>query len=173
MSEQDSRPFPASLRWRLGFLAILSTGALLSACRDVSRFTTAGDHYEGPVVAADFVRVGVDSNVNACLTIDANRLQDSGGSFSTSDGRFHVVPLRPIPAIWHDPLSTLSFGDGRLENLIYAARVNTQFDAGPSDDVLAVVSLMQAGDVEIRVIHPGGALFAIFDLQRASGPCSY
>src|SRR4029077_12487915 len=75
----------------LGVLAILSTAAVLSACRDVSRFTTAGDHYEGPVVAADFVRVGVDSNVNACLPIDANRLQDLGGWLSPSAGGFHEV----------------------------------------------------------------------------------
>jgi len=119
------------------------------------------------------VRVGIGSNVNACLTIDTNRIQDAVGSFSTDDGRFHDVPLRSIPPIWHDPLSTLSFGEGRLQNLIYVATASTPFDAGQGDDALAIVSLMQAGDVEVRLIHPGGALFAVFDLQRASGPCSY
>lgn len=154
--------------------AILFVSACAAGgCRDVSRFTTAGDHYEGPVVAADFVRIGVDPNVKACLTIDANSLQEGGGSFSTDDGRFHEVPLRAIPPLWHDPLSTLSFGEGRLQNLIYGATATTPFDAGQGDDVLVVVSLMQAGDVEIRLIHPRGALFAIFDLQRAAGPCSY
>jgi hypothetical protein len=145
----------------------------ISGCRDISRFTTVGDHYEGPVVPADFVRVGIQANTKACLTIDTNRLQDTGGSLSTDDGRFHLAPLRPIPPIWHDPLSTLSFGEGRLENLIYAATASTSFGDAGGDDVVAVISFMQAGDVEIRLIHPSGALFAVFDLVRAPGACSY
>jgi hypothetical protein len=145
----------------------------LAGCRDVSRFTTSGDHYEGTVVPADFVRVGIGADTKACLTIDANRLQEAGGTFSTDDGRFRAVPLRSIAPIWHDPLSTLSFGEGRLENLIYGVATSSPFDGGAGDDVLVVISLMQAGDVEVRLVHPRGDLFAVFDLQRAPGSCSY
>ena len=144
-----------------------------SGCRDISRFTTAGDHYEGPVVAADFVRTGIDANTKACLTIDTSRLQETGGLLSTDDGRFHASPLRPIPPIWHDPLSTLSFGEGRVQNLIYGATASAPIGDAGGDDVLAVISLMQAGDVEVRLIHPSGALFGIFDLERGPGACSY
>jgi hypothetical protein len=122
------------------------------------------------------VRTGIDANTNACLTIDADRLQDSPGALSTDDGRFQAAPLLSIQQIWHDPLSTLSFGEGRVQNLIYAATASTPFDGGRpgmGDEVLVVVSLMQAGDVEVRLIHPSGALFGVFDLQRKHGPCSF
>jgi hypothetical protein len=158
-----------------------------AGCRDLSSFTTSGAHYEGDVVQGDFVRVGVDPSTRACLTLDADHLQDAPGAISTNDGRFSAVPLRPIPQIWHDPLSTLSFGEGRLKNLVYAATASTSLGDGQRDDVLAVVSLMQAGDVEVRLIRgapdlhadggappgSGGVLFAVFDLARGPGPCLY
>src|ERR1700680_3567650 len=127
--------------------------AVSAGCHDLSSFPTAGAHYEGPVVQGDFVRAGVDVTARSCLTIDADHLQDAPGAFSTSDGRFHNVALRPIPQIWHDPLSTLSFGEGRLRNLVYVATASTPFVDGHGDDVFIVVSLMQAGDVEIRMLR--------------------
>lgn len=169
---------------------LLIGGAIVAAstgCHDVSNFSTAGGHYDGPVIQADFVRAGVGSATMACLTIDADHLQDAPGAISTSDGRFQAVPLRPIPQIWHDPLSTLSFGEGRLRNLLYVATASVSFGDGQGDDVLVVVSLMQAGDVEVRLIRgapnlpteggpapsAGSSVFAVFDLTRKSGSCSY
>jgi hypothetical protein len=163
---------------------VLVTGA---GCRDLSSFTTAGAHYEGQVVQGDFVRAGVDPAAKSCLTLDADHLEDVPGTLSTSDGRFHAAALRPIPQIWHDPLSTLSFGEGRLRNLVYLATATIPFADGRGDDVLIVLSLMQGGDVEVRLIRgaPGlstdagtvpssaGNLFAVFDLVRGPGPCSY
>jgi hypothetical protein len=156
-------------------------------CRDLSGFTTAGDHFEGMVVAGDFVRAGVDAGTSLCLTIDANHLQDDPGAISMSDGRFQTTSLRPIPQIWHDPLSTLSFGEGRLKNLVYIATATASFSDGKSDDVVVVLSLMQSGHVEARLIRgapgllsDGGStstagenLFAVFDLTREPGPCSF
>ncbi|HLK40721.1 MAG TPA: hypothetical protein VKU41_28405, partial [Polyangiaceae bacterium] len=74
--------------------------AAASACRDLSSFSTGGDRFEGAIVSGDFVRAGVDATTNLCLTIDTDHLQDAPGALSTSDGRFHVVSLRPIPQIW-------------------------------------------------------------------------
>jgi hypothetical protein len=169
--------------WPLSLLPLVC----VAGCRDLSSFTTSGAHYEGDVVQGDFVRVGLDATTKACLTIDADHLQDLPGAISTSDGRFSAVPLRPIPQIWHDPLSTLSFGEGRLKNLVYVATASMPFVDGRGDNVLAVVSLMQAGDVEVRLIrgapdvandagaapNSGSILFAVFDLVRRPGPCSY
>ena len=160
---------------------------LCVSCRDLSSFSTGGDRYEGAVVAADFVRAGIGPSVNACLTIDTDHLQDGPGSLSTNDARFHGAPLRPIPQIWHDPLSTLSFGEGRLRNLLYVATASVPFGDGSGDDVFVVVSLMQSGGVEVRLLRgaPGSPtdggtaaqstsnFFAVFDLARAPGPCSY
>jgi hypothetical protein len=114
-----------------------------------------------------------------CLTLDADHLQDAPGALSTDDGSFSRSALRPIPQIWHDPLSTLSFGEGRIKNLVYVATSIT------GDDVFVVVSLMQSGGVEVRLLRgapglpadagssAGGNLFAVFDLSRKSGPCSF
>lgn len=166
--------------------ALAVIGAV-SACRDLSSFSTGGDRFEGAVVSGDFVRAGVDVTTDLCLTIDTDHLQDAPGALSTSDGRFHLVPLRPIPQIWHDPLSTLSFGEGRLKNLIYVATASAPFGDGNGEDVFVVVSLMQSGDVEVRLLRgapgtaadggptpaAGGNLFAVFALSRQHGPCSY
>jgi hypothetical protein len=164
--------------------AALLLGAL--GCRDLSSFTTAGGSYQGAVVAADFVRAGVDSGTNLCLTLDADHLQDAPGALSTSDGRFHAVPMRTIPQIWQDPLSTLAFGEGRIKNLVYVATASTPFADGNGNDVFVVVSLMQSGDVEVRLLRgapasvsdgapstTAGNLFAVFGLSRQSVPCSY
>jgi hypothetical protein len=167
-------------------LAFAALGAV-PACRDLSSFSTGGDRYEGAVVSGDFVRAGVDTSTSLCLTIDTDHLQDAPGAISTSDGRFHGVALRPIPQIWHDPLSTLSFGEGRLKNLVYVVTATRPFGDGNGDDVFAVVSLMQSGDVEVRLLRgapgvapdggpttaAGGNLFAVFALSRQHGPCSY
>jgi hypothetical protein len=157
----------------------LSVAAVLG-CSDVTRFTNSGDHYQGTVVAGDFVRAGINPSTGLCLVLDASHLQDAPGTLSTSDGRFASTPLRPIPQIWHDPLSTLAFGDGRVQNLVYIA--TPIVDADALGDVVAVVSLMQSGGVEIRLFRgapeidagPGGNnLFGVFSLTRESGPCSF
>jgi hypothetical protein len=156
---------------------------LLTACRDLTGFTNKGDHFEGAVVAGDFVRAGFDSNVSLCLVIDSNHLQDAPGVVSTSDGRFARASLRPIPQIWHDPLSTLTFGEGREQNLLYVASPDADADA--AGDALLVVSLMQGGGVEARVLRgapavgsaqggsSGSNLFGVFSLSREPGPCAY
>jgi hypothetical protein len=165
----------------------LCLGIGCAACRDLSSFSTAGDRFEGAVVQGDFVRAGVGPLTSLCLTLDTDHLQDAPGAISTDDGRFHAAPLRSIPQIWHDPLSTLSFGDGRVKNLVYAAAMSTP-SGGAGEDVLVVVSLMQSGTVEVRLIRgapgaapsggdsgstSGGNVFAVFDLTRQQGPCSY
>jgi hypothetical protein len=158
-------------------------------CRDLSRFTSGGDRFEGPVVHGDFVRAGVDPSVTVCMTIDTDHLQDTPGRISSSDGRFKTEPLRPIPQLWHDPLSTLSFGEGREKNLVYVASPSASFaDGGDGGDVMVVVSLMTTGAIEVRLLRgappanaadagattaPPSNVFAIFDLARQSGPCSY
>jgi hypothetical protein len=153
-------------------------------CHDLSRFSNSGDHYEGPVVAGDFLRAGFGASTALCLVIDANHLQDAPGYVSSSDGRFDATPLRPIPQIWHDPLSTLAFGEGRVQNSIYVATPDTDADTG--GDVVVVMSLMQSGGVEARILRGAPAvdagaamsptqpnLFGVFTLSRAGGPCSF
>jgi hypothetical protein len=160
---------------------------LSAGCRDAARFSSNGDRFQGGVVKGSFVRSGVGEETRMCLTLDTDHLQDAPGVITTSDGRFTAVPLRPIPQIWHDPLSTLNFGDGRVQNLVYAASP-LPGDAGDSEaqDVMVIVSLMQSDHVEVRLLRgapqsdagspPAGtsqALFAVFNLDRRPGPCAF
>jgi len=149
-------------------------------CNDVGRFSNSGDHYGGPIVAGGDVLQGFDAGTGLCLVLDANHLQDRPGTISTNDNRFANTPLRPIPAIWHDPLSSLSFGEGRVQNLVYV--VTPLADADGFGDVYAVVSLMQSGSVEVRLFRgapPLGGdpspdnLFGVFPLTRETGQCSF
>jgi hypothetical protein len=167
----DLVPLPREL-----YLAIPAV-VMAVGCRDVHGFSTgAGHHYEGTVIAPNFVRSGVDVGTKLCLTIDTDHLQDAPGAVSTSDGRFAAAALRPIPQFWHDPLSTMQFGEGRTKNLLYAA-TPTQ---GDTTDVSVIVSLMDAGNVEVRLLRGapledgGGApLFAVFGLDRRDGACPF
>jgi hypothetical protein len=160
----------------------------VSGCRDLSQFSTGGDHYEGVVVGGGFVRAGVDAQVSLCLSLDTAHLQDAPGTITTSDGRFQSAPLRPIPQLWHDPLSTLSFGEGRRMNLLYVSAPNGA-DAAVEPDVTVVVSLMQSESIEVRLLRgaprldastttddagaKAGYVFAVFPLDRRGGACSF
>jgi hypothetical protein len=168
---------------------MLGVGAVLVAsaigCRDVTRYSTRGDHYEGDVVKGSFVRAGLVEDAKMCVTLDAEHLQDRPGTLTTSDGRFRATPLRPIPQLWHDPLSSLAFGDGRRQNFIYAATPATPASpAGDVQDVMIVLSLMDEGGIEVRLLRgaPGEdasapsaspPLFGIFTLDRREGSCSF
>ena len=161
-------------------LPALVAAALGLGCSDVTRFSSSGDHYAGTVVAGDFVRAGINPSTGLCLVLDASQLQDAPGTLTSSDGRFQNTPLRPIPQIWHDPLSTLTFGDGRVQNLVYVATPIATVDA--LGDIVAVLSLMQSGGVEVRLFRgapqidagPGGNnLFGVFSLTREPGQCSF
>ena len=149
----------------------------LLGCHDLSDFATGSDRYEGAVIKASFVRTGFGEDVRLCLSLDVDHLQDAPGTLKTSDGLLGGAPLRPIPQLWHDPLSLLSFGEGRLKNLMYVARSST-------GDLMAVVSLMASGNVEVRLLRgvsgpPAGSagepepVFGVFPLERRQGPCSF
>lgn len=166
-------------------LGAFALGAI--ACRDnITRFSTKNDHYIGEIVKGSFVRNGMADNTRICMTFDGDHVQDGPGAITTSDGRFKNTPIRPIPQIWHDPLSTLDFGSGRVQNLVYVATPNAAPDAGAEErqDVFVFVSLMDNGQVEIRLVRgaPQGdsgtpapkaaaPLFAVFALDRREGNC--
>ncbi len=168
-------------------LALPSLLPLLGGCRQLDQFTTNGDHFEGPIVAADFSRIGIAAGTTMCLSFDADQIQASPGTLSTSDGTFVHSAMRPLPQLLNDPLSLYSFGEGRIKNLIYAAHVSPP-DSGEAaePDPLLFVSLLQSDDVEVRVVRgapelgdaapPPGAgspVFALFPLTRKPGPCTY
>ena len=172
------------MRAALGVLFLLG----IAACRDVARYSNLpGDHYEGDVVQGSFVRAGITEDAHLCLTLDADHLQDAPGAITSSDGRFRNTQLRPVPQIWHDPLSTMAFGDGRRQNLVYMA--TPLADSGDTQDITVILSLMTEGGVEIRLLRGAPAsdagtddagpstnappVFGVFTLDRREGACSF
>jgi len=179
-----SRPSPYD---RVSPLAlVVLAGALglsiLAGCNDVTRFSTeAGESYCGNIVPGPFVRQGFKPDVRMRMSFDADRIDTQPGVLSTSDGMFTEAPLRSIPQLGNDPLSTLQFGEGRSRNLFVGV--------SPSDGqtAFAVVSLMENGNVEVRVVrgapppagvtsipaHEAPTLFGVFPLTRQRSRCDF
>ncbi|GAC1536689.1 MAG: hypothetical protein NVS3B10_00760 [Polyangiales bacterium] len=130
---------------------------------------------------ASFVRAGIPSGTRMRLELDAANLQVTPGRLWTDalspTEKLQASPLLPIPQLASDPLSTLAFGEGRVKNALALALVG-------DTQVFVVLSLMQSGDVEVRLLRgtsPGslpadaGALppqlFGVFALRRQQGDC--
>lgn len=166
-----SRPLAAAS------LALLGT---LAACKDVTSYSTApGESYCGSIIQGPFVRAGLGPAVQMRLTFHAETLDTDPGTLSTSDGLLREAPLRPIPQLFHDPLSTLQFGEGRRRNLIYAIAPTS-----PGAPLFVVLSLLENGDTEVRLMRAApapdgqqtsteGALFGVFPLQRRQDACGF
>lgn len=156
----------------------LGVVVLLASCKDVTSYSTGPDEsYCGSVVQGPFVRSGLSPSVQMRLTFDANVLDSKPGIISTSDGLLKDASLRVVPQIFHDPLSTLEFGEGRRRNLIYAAT-----PAKPGSAVVVILSLLESGEAEVRLLRaapapdgdaptPESAIFGVFPLQKRKGTC--
>jgi hypothetical protein len=167
------------MRSRRGIL-FLTCCFLLGACKDVSRFSTeAGESYCGQIVGAGFVRRGFDDKIRMAMKFDADHLADAPGLLSTDDGLLAGTPMRPLPEVMNDPLSTLNFGEGRDKNLLFAV---DPAEAANGPTIFAVVSLMHGGDAEVRLMRgaPSAAgaqtgappLFGVFaPMTRRPDPC--
>jgi hypothetical protein len=167
-----------------GLLLVGALVAGVAGCRDLSRFSTGSGKYEGTIATGAFVRSGFVDSTRVCMTLDTDHLQDAPGVISTDDGRFKAAPLRPIPELFHDPLSTLNFGEGRVKNFVYVARPSG--DPKDTSDVTVVVSLLQSSDIEVRMFRsapsqdgadggaePAARLFGVFALSKGDGACSF
>ncbi len=152
------------------------------SCADTSRFSTAPDEsYCGTITGASFVRSGIRDGTRMRLELRADELQSAPGRlwtdrFPDRDEKLEAAELRVIPELLHDPLSQFTFGEGRVKNGIYVV------DLGETQ-LLAVLSLLESGEVEVRLIRgasPGSAakpnagppqLFGVFRLKREKGDC--
>lgn len=159
--------------------ALAVSGALAAApgCRDLDRFDTGeSGAYCGSIIDGPFTRRGFDEGLELRLTLDIDALQRAPGTLGTNDREtgpcapqalFEAAPLRVMPELFADPLSLLEFGSTRDHNFMAWVESTCQGSA------LAVVSLMQAGDAEVRLLRPGTPLgadtpgdFGVFQLRR-------
>jgi hypothetical protein len=167
------------MRSRPGVLLLL-VWPLVAGCKDVSRFSTEpNESYCGRIVAASFVLRSFDDQLRMQMKFDADHLADAPGVLSTNDGLLSNTPMRPLPEVMNDPLSTFNFGEGRDKNILFAV---DPVDATKGPTIFVVVSLMHGGDAEVRLLRgappaPGAAptapaLFGLFaPLTRQPDPC--
>jgi hypothetical protein len=132
---------------------VLATAAALTAgCTELGSFSTGhGECYRGNIVAAEFVRTGFEQSVQLSLTLDISALSEGrgqAGEIWTSDGRFHGATISQMEQLAHDNLSLFQFPGGRIRNYLAHA---TPRDGPPA---AIVISLMEDGKVEVRVIRP-------------------
>jgi hypothetical protein len=88
------------------------------------------------------------------------------------------APLRAIPELDHDPLSTLEFGEGRDYNFF------AWVDSTCQGTLLCLVSLMRNDGIEVRLLKPAAMPppdaqanqrpgFALFSLNRRDEGCGF
>lgn len=189
---------PRSTLLRFGALV----GALVQVgCNSLDRFDTKGNAaYCGSLVASPtfeeaLLPKGRPRSLQLSLTLDIGALTSRGdepvevGVLSSDDRDrglcsaqglplFNAAPLRSMPVLDHDLLSTLEFGSGR--DYSFFAWV----DSTCQQTLLALVSLMRNEDVEVRLFKPaalpppgaGPELqpgFGLFTLRRQRMGCGF
>src|SRR5258706_783100 len=178
---------------RLPRWPVLALAAPALACHSLDRFDTEGEAaYCGAMVAgpsfnAGFLPKGVPPLLSLKLPRATGQLTSLPGTLSSDDAAlglcsgggqplFQSSPLRAIPEIYHDTLSTLSFGEGHDDDFFAWA------DSTCQGTVLSLVSLLRGGDVEVRLFKPAplpppdagpdkSPGYAVFYLKRREHGC--
>jgi hypothetical protein len=189
MTPATFRPRPTCRFGALGAFAILG-------CHNLDGFDTKpGDAYCGAIVGAPFQAGFVPENqppsLELALTLDTSKLTSEPGILHSNDAQsglcatptqpqalFQDVPLRAIPEVDHDALSTLTFGEGHEHDFF------AWVDSTCQGTMLAVVSLMKNNQVEMRLFKPARLPppdappaeqpgFAVFHLEVQKGGCGF
>ena len=159
----------------------------------MDRFDTDGPPaYCGSLVGATtfhsgFIQTGAPPSLELALELDTSSFADRPGSLSSNDAAtgfcapaplFAEAPLRAIPEILHDALSQAELGQGHEHDFF------AWVDSTCQGTMLAVVSLLTNGAVEVRLLKPGPDVspmadprersgFALFYLSRSETGCGF
>ena len=180
-------------RMRRSFVPSLALLATVTGCDPLEEFSLSSDQaFCGKITAASQDRDGFSPSIQMRLKIDLDQLQSesAAGRMTTYDEQnadqprlFDEASLRALPALMHDPLSRLQFGEGRHENHLFAVTPAEQ----EAESLLAVISFKVDQTLEVRLLRPGRLpapdnsksasgskpLFGLFSLQRQSGDCGF
>jgi hypothetical protein len=168
----------------------------LGGCRSLERFDTAGEAaYCGSIVGAQlfqdgFVPDNTPPSLSLHLELDIDSLATRPGTLTSNDGAtglcsangnqplFRNAPLRAIEQLFHDDLSQAEFGEGHQHDFF------AWVDSTCQGTMVAVVSLLTNGAVEVRLLKPAPESapdasaserpgFAKFYLKRNDKGCSF
>ena len=196
----EDPPTTQSTARALGVLGAL----LVASCHNLDSFNSKpGDAYCGAIIGAaapasdpnkpafqaGFVPEGQPPTLELALTLDTSKLTSEPGILRSNDALnglcsanseplFQDAPLRAIPELDHDALSTLSFGEGHVHDFF------AWVDSTCQGTMVAVVSLMKNNQVEIRLFKPARLPppnaapgekpgFAVFQLEAKKGGCGF
>jgi hypothetical protein len=176
------------------------------SCRNLDRFDTKSDAaFCGQLVSTPAFNDGFVPEVEQGqpqlqltmkLTLDTSQLStfsdgkatqvgaltsnDAGLGLCASGGQalFESSPVRGIPQVDHDTVSTLTFGEGHDEDFF------AWTDSTCQGTMLALVSLLRKGDVELRLFKPAPLPlpnagpeqrpgFGLFYLKRNEKGCGF
>jgi hypothetical protein len=167
---------------------------LLCGCRELEGFSTGpGEAYRGSIVAShgvtvdggetdiDPIRRGIDIDGDTLddvlgpdttmeLTLRVEEFQTSNvARVTTSDGLLLDASFQSITKLWNDTLSGFSFPSGRLRSGMYFVEASSSAPAGlGGTEILAVLSLMVDGSVEVRLISGADRLYGVFRLRKTT-----
>jgi len=171
----------------------LAAGSTLG-CRSLERYDTTGSAaYCGslgaPTFQEGFLPDGVPPGLAMSLKLTTANLTSQPGTLSSDDaatgfcsgeGRalFEEAPLRAIPEMFHDSLSQLEFGEGHVQDFF------AWVDSSCQGTMLAVVSLLTNGAVEMRLMKPAALPppnagadqkpgFALFYMDKSDTGCGF
>jgi hypothetical protein len=188
--------------------SLVPLGVLLMtlSCRNLDRFDTKNDAaFCGQLVSAPAFHDGFvpelkdgepKLQLTMKLTLDTSQLStyaadkatqvgelssnDADKGLCALDGQplFKGSPLRGIPQVDHDTISTLTFGEGHDEDFF------AWTDSKCQGTMLALVSLLRKGDVELRLFKPAPLPppmagpdqrpgFGLFYLKRDEKGCGF
>ncbi len=150
---------------RSGLLLCSAVLLALTGCRDLQRFDLGeGEAYCGPIVSTPVFHEGfipTDSPpvLRLKFYLDTDNLTTRPGRLFSDDAErglcandgeplFDGAELRTVESVLHDPISELSFGEGR-EHSVFA-----YVDSTCQGSMLALVSMMRSGDLELRLFKP-------------------
>jgi hypothetical protein len=185
----------AHRRAALTLVAGASLVGALSGCRSLERFDTdppaafCGSLVGAPLFHEGFVPTDTPPSLSISLEIDTSSLTDRPGTLTSNDGSsglcsdrqrplFEGASLRAIPQIANDALAQVDFGEGHEHNLF------AWVDSTCQGTMLAVISLLRNGDVELRLLKPAPDPppaagperrpgFALFYLKRQESGCKF
>jgi len=182
------------LNRRLLLVPLFALSLALCGCRSLDRFDTSGEPaYCGKIVGArlfqeGFIPSSTPPSLHLHLELDVDHLTTRPGTLTSDDEKglcsgkggvlFQEAPLRAIEATFHDVISQADFGNGHQHDFF------AWVDSTCQGTMLAVVSLLTNGSVEVRLFKPApdpppdaGADekpgFALFYLRRSETGCEF
>lgn len=166
----------------------------LAACRDISRFDTNGQSaYCGELLAPDFATAGLAADNDAAsklaveLTLDTSQIatrpgalfsNDADGGLCAPHAMFEEAALRTVTEALSDKISTMQLGENHEQDIV------TWVDSTCLGSMVALVSLLRDGNVELRLLKPAPEPtsettaaqrpgFGVFSLKRHDDGCEF